>query len=70
MNPGYDPAEARIALEPTLAKLDKRERRIITLRFFGNCTQSEIAAEIGASQMHISRLLARAVATLGSHLEA
>jgi RNA polymerase sigma-B factor len=51
-------------LREKLDELPARERRILLLRFYGNKTQSEIAAEIGVSQMHVSRLLARSVATL------
>jgi RNA polymerase sigma-B factor len=56
--------EHRMSLEPLLARLSPRERHIVMLRFFGNLTQSEIAAEIGVSQMHISRLLSRTLAQL------
>jgi RNA polymerase sigma-B factor len=69
-DPAYDAVEARLALQPALAQLDEREQRIISLRFFGNLTQSQIAAEIGVSQMHVSRLLTRALARLRSHLDA
>ena len=41
-----------------------REKRILLLRFFGNMTQSQIATELGISQMHVSRLLARTLAQL------
>lgn len=53
--------EDRESLRPLLAKLPARERSIVTLRFFGNMTQSQIAASLGISQMHVSRLLARAL---------
>jgi RNA polymerase sigma-B factor len=56
--------EYRESLKPLLAALDPRERRILLLRFFRNMTQSEIATEIGISQMHVSRLLARTLAQL------
>jgi RNA polymerase sigma-B factor len=46
---------------PHLKRLPARERRIILLRFFGDRTQSEIADELGISQMHVSRLLSRAI---------
>ena len=42
---------------PCWRRLDPREKRILLLRFFGNMTQSQIAAEVGISQMHVSRLL-------------
>jgi RNA polymerase sigma-B factor len=56
--------ENRASLRPLLGRLDARERRIILLRFFANMTQSEIAAEVGVSQMHISRILGRTLARL------
>jgi RNA polymerase sigma-B factor len=49
---------------PHLKRLPARERRIILLRFFGDRTQSEIADELGISQMHVSRLLSRAIDSL------
>jgi RNA polymerase sigma-B factor len=49
---------------PHLKRLPVRERRIIVLRFFGDRTQSEIAEELGISQMHVSRLLSRALQSL------
>lgn len=57
-----DLVEFRIAVRPLLARLPQRERTILLLRFWGDCTQSEIAQRLGISQMHVSRLLA---ATLG-----
>ena len=61
-------AELRVALGPALAALDVREQRILTLRFYGNLTQSQIADRLGISQMHVSRLLARALAKLRGRL--
>jgi RNA polymerase sigma-B factor len=63
-----DLAELRVTLGPALAKLTEREQRILTYRFFGQLTQSEIAERIGVSQMHVSRLLSRALATLRTEL--
>jgi RNA polymerase sigma-B factor len=63
-----DLAELRVTLGPALAKLTERERRILTYRFFGQLTQSEIAQRIGVSQMHVSRLISRALATLRAEL--
>jgi RNA polymerase sigma-B factor len=65
---GFQLAELRTDLGPALAALDERERRIVTLRFYGHQTQTQIAAQVGLSQMHVSRLLARALAKLRSHL--
>ena len=51
-----------------LAILNEREKHILTLRFFKGMTQSQIAAEIGISQMHVSRLLARTLEKLRTSL--
>jgi len=56
--------EYRESLKPLLEQLPSREKRILLLRFFGNMTQSQIATELGISQMHVSRLLARTLAQL------
>ncbi|MCW3845011.1 SigB/SigF/SigG family RNA polymerase sigma factor [Micromonospora yasonensis] len=64
----YELAELRASLGPALATLDQREQKILTLRFYGNLTQSEIAARVGVSQMHVSRLLARALTKLRGQL--
>ena len=56
--------ENREALRPLIARLPMREQKIIAMRFFGNMTQSQIAAELGISQMHVSRLLAQALRAL------
>ena len=56
--------EYRESLKPLLAALPSRERRILALRFFHGMTQSEIAEEVGISQMHVSRLLAKSLSTL------
>ena len=45
-------------------ELPRREQRILILRFYGNHTQEEVAARLGMSQMHVSRLQARALARL------
>jgi RNA polymerase sigma-B factor len=56
--------EYRESLKPLLERLPPREKKILLLRFFGNLTQSQIAAELGISQMHVSRLLARTLTQL------
>jgi RNA polymerase sigma-B factor len=56
--------ENREALRPMLDRLSARERRILALRFGRGLSQSQIAAEIGVSQMHVSRLLTRSIASL------
>jgi RNA polymerase sigma-B factor len=54
----------REALRPLIARLPTREQKIIAMRFFGNQTQTQIAAHLGISQMHVSRLLTQALRTL------
>ncbi|MFY1632021.1 SigB/SigF/SigG family RNA polymerase sigma factor [Solwaraspora sp. WMMB335] len=49
----------RLTVSGLLYRLPARERRILAMRFYGNYTQSDIAAEFGISQMHVSRLLSR-----------
>jgi RNA polymerase sigma-B factor len=61
--------EQRLSVAPLLGNLSPRERRMLHLRFFKGMTQSEIASELGISQMHVSRLLARTLATLREGLE-
>jgi len=56
--------EYRESLKPLLERLPPREKKILMLRFFGNMTQSQIATELGISQMHVSRLLARTLTQL------
>ncbi|HUR50617.1 MAG TPA: RNA polymerase sigma factor SigF [Mycobacteriales bacterium] len=56
--------EYRESLKPLLEALPPREKRILVLRFFSGMTQSQIASELGISQMHVSRLLARTLAQL------
>jgi RNA polymerase sigma-B factor len=60
----YARTEMHLSLGPALTCLTERERLMITLRFYGNQTQSQIAAQIGVSQMHVSRLLAAALGKL------
>ncbi|MEU3654822.1 RNA polymerase sigma factor SigF [Streptomyces sp. NPDC032161] len=68
---GYeDPAlagvEHRDLVRHLLVQLPEREQRILLLRYYNNLTQSQISAELGVSQMHVSRLLARSFARLRS----
>jgi RNA polymerase sigma-B factor len=62
----FTDAENRATLSPHMAKLPERERLILTMRFVEGLTQSEIAEHIGISQMHVSRLLSRSLASLRS----
>ena len=61
--------EYRTSLTPLLDELPPRERTMLYLRFFKGMTQSEIADKLGISQMHVSRLLAKTLATLREGLE-
>ncbi len=54
-----DRAEARLIIEEALAQLNDEERRLVQLRFFQQCSQSEIAEELGTSQMQVSRLISK-----------
>jgi RNA polymerase sigma-B factor len=66
----FVPLEQRMAVEEMLATLPARDRLIIELRFFEGLTQSEIAARVGISQMHVSRLLTRSLQSLRSQADA
>ena len=56
------------SLLPLLRELPDRERQILSLRFFGEKTQSQIGTEIGISQMHVSRLLKSTLLGLRQHM--
>jgi RNA polymerase sigma-B factor len=58
-DPNIEHVEVRESIKPMLDQLDPREKRILVLRFFKNMTQTQIAEEVGISQMHVSRLLTR-----------
>lgn len=51
-------------VRPLIAALPERERTVLTLRFFGELTQTQIAERLGISQMHVSRLLAQSLKTV------
>jgi RNA polymerase sigma-B factor len=65
----FDLAEHRVVIERALDSLPERERTILRLRFFEDLTQTEIAEQVGVSQMHVSRLLARSLADLRQQLQ-
>ncbi|HXY90985.1 MAG TPA: SigB/SigF/SigG family RNA polymerase sigma factor [Acidimicrobiia bacterium] len=67
VDPEMDAVENRLAVGELLSVLPEREQKIVYLRFFEGLTQSEIAEHVGISQMHVSRLLVRSLATLGAH---
>jgi len=59
-----DHVEIRESIRPLIDQLPAREKQILLLRFFKQMTQSQIAEEVGISQMHVSRLLTRTLAEL------
>ncbi len=60
--------EERLLLESGLRTLARRERRIVQLRFFGGLSQRRIAAELGLSQVHVSRLLRESLGKLRAEI--
>ncbi|WP_144119189.1 SigB/SigF/SigG family RNA polymerase sigma factor [Catellatospora sichuanensis] len=63
-DPALTAVENRMLLRHRLSRLSERDRRIILMRFDAELTQAQIAAELGVSQMHISRLLSRTLSRL------
>jgi RNA polymerase sigma-B factor len=68
-DPGVDATEWRICLEKAMSTLSVRDRRIIALRFVEERTQAEIGAELNITQMQVSRLLTRILASLRATFE-
>ncbi|MDQ3778499.1 MAG: SigB/SigF/SigG family RNA polymerase sigma factor [Actinomycetota bacterium] len=66
----YEVSEDRAVLAPGFKVLDERERRILHLRFFRGMTQSQIAAQVGISQMHVSRLIRRSLEKIREEIAA
>ncbi len=62
-------APERVAVRESLENLSQRDRRVIYLRFYLGMTQSEIAEEVGVSQVHVSRIVRSALETLGEALD-
>jgi RNA polymerase sigma-B factor len=58
---GFELVENRASLSAAIPDLDERERLVLRLRFVEDMTQVQIAARIGHSQMHVSRILRRAL---------
>ena len=63
----YELVELGASIAPALKELPERERRILRMRFIDDMTQSEIAAQVGVSQMHVSRLIRRSLAHMRDH---
>lgn len=70
IDPGIGAVELHESLAAALSVLSPREQEILRLRYFGNMTQVQIAGQIGVSQMHVSRLLGRALGRLRRELVA
>jgi RNA polymerase sigma-B factor len=67
---GYELIEDRLAIEAVIPDLDAREREVLRMRFIEELPQSRIAARIGCSQMHVSRLLRATLERLREAAEA
>ena len=67
-DPAIDMVVDRESLKKALKRLTDREKRVLLMRFFRNMTQSEIGAELGVSQMQVSRLLAQILGRLRGKL--
>jgi RNA polymerase sigma-B factor len=65
----FELVEGRIALDAALPYLEERERVVLRLRFVDDMTQSQIAERIGHSQMHVSRILRRALARIRERID-
>jgi len=63
-------ADARLSVRELVNELPQRERKVLYLRFFEGRTQSEIAAQVGVSQVHVSRILRDTLHRLGDRLGA
>ena len=66
----YGVSEDRAVLAPGFRVLDERERKILHLRFFEGLTQSQIAQQVGISQMHVSRLIRRSLEKIREEIAA
>jgi len=69
LDPGFDRCEDRLMIERVLSRLEPLEQRLLRMRFWEERTQSDIAQEMGTSQMQVSRLLKRAVSHLRELLD-
>jgi RNA polymerase sigma-B factor len=69
IDPSYELVEDAQTLAPALRELPERERRILALRFVDELPQSEIARQLGISQMHVSRLLRSTLQELAEKVE-
>ena len=70
IDPNLDSVIAIETVRPLIAALPDRQRDVLRLRFFENLTQTQIAARVGLSQMHVSRLLHRSLSTIREQMRA
>jgi RNA polymerase sigma-B factor len=66
----YELIDADASVVPAIRELDERDRRVLHMRFVGEMSQSQIAAQIGVSQMQVSRILSRSLARLREQADA
>jgi RNA polymerase sigma-B factor len=64
LDPSFDKIDLGLTLRQALGRFPHRQREVMRLRFVDECSQSEIAARLGVSQMQISRMLSRCLAHL------
>ena len=64
----FERSEQRASLEPALELLPEREREILRMRFEDGLTQTQIAEQVGVSQMHVSRLIRKSLARMRAEL--
>ncbi len=64
----FERSEQRASLEPALEMLPEREREILRMRFEDGLTQTQIAEQVGVSQMHVSRLIRKSLARMRAEL--
>jgi RNA polymerase sporulation-specific sigma factor len=64
----YDTVDDLLALKEVLVRLDKREKKLIYLRFFCNMNQAEVSDVLGISQSYISRLERRALKKMKEYM--
>ncbi|MGH2629840.1 MAG: SigB/SigF/SigG family RNA polymerase sigma factor [Actinomycetota bacterium] len=69
-DPSVELLDEWATLAPVVAQLSPRDRRVLYLRFFRDLTQSEIAEDIGVSQMHVSRILTQTIERLRRAVDA
>jgi RNA polymerase sigma-B factor len=68
LDPALLSADSRLSVRDVMLQLPARERRVLYLRFFDGRTQSEIAEEVGVSQVHVSRIIRRSLKRIRQQL--